>query len=100
MDLLEDGIPLLKAKEDVLLDERELDARHLEARRCQACASHAMRHAHELLQGLELAVGLGQECLLVLALPEGGERLGLVPGCERVPGYLLLPIEHALDLSE
>ena len=29
VDLLEDGIPLLETKQDVLLDERELDARHL-----------------------------------------------------------------------
>lgn len=53
----------------------------------------------ELLERLELLVRLAQQRLLVLALPQGGQRSGFVALCECLLGNLALAREHTLDLD-
>ena len=67
VDLLEHARPLLQAKDNVLLDQRELDG------------------GRQLLELLQLPVRLGQERLLVLLAAQGEESAFLVVLGEHFP---------------
>lgn len=62
------------------------------------CTQTRSRSTHQLLQRLELRVGLRQERLLVLFLAERNQRALLVARAERLGGDLALAREYDFNL--